>query len=433
MHPSTHDADGQNLALATSPDEVDRLNAAFYGAIRYPWPPFYFERLADRRFWADVVDGDVGRTGRPVLPREGARVWVAGCGTNQAVITALMFPDAQVVGSDVSAGSLEVADRNARQLGIANLELRTESILGAPYAAEFDYVVCTGVIHHTGDPAGALARLSAALRPTGVMQLMVYNRYRRILPTAFQKAVRMLAGQEGHAHEAELALARRFVHEYRAGGPMAPWLASLRDVPDAALADNLIQPVEHSYTVDSLGAMARGAGLELLAPCPNANDAGDGTLHWEMEMGDAELQRLYDALPDARRWQVTNLLMMESSPMLWFYLQRHDAPVPRRTTAELCEAFLDTPHVRTRTARRVYLAGPDGEYRPSPQEQPYPVFRGEGDDVERVYEDLDPDAPLRETVERVGVDTGDLRMVNRLRIQLASSAFPLLKARPGRG
>lgn len=433
MHSTTRDADSQNLALATSESEVDQLNAAFYGAIRYPWPPFYFERLADARFWAGVLDQDLGRPDRPVLPREGARVWVAGCGTNQAVITALMFPDARVVGSDVSAGSLEVAERNARQLGAANLELRTESIHQAGYEGEFDYVICTGVIHHTANPGGALARLAAALRPAGVMQLMVYNRYRRILPTAFQKAVRTILGVDGHAHDEALALARRFVNHFAAPGSMSAWLGSLRDMPDAALADNLIQPVEHSYTVESLDRMAGEAGLELLAPCPNPVDAGDGTLHWELEMGDPGLQGAYDALPDARRWAVTNLLLMGESPMLWFYLQRGDSPVPRRTTRELCEAFLDTPHVRTRTTRTMYLASPGGEYRPSPQALPFPTWRGKGNPGQDVYDALDPDAPLRETVERVGVDTGDLRTVNRLRIQLASSAFPFLKARAGGG
>lgn len=442
MHSTTRDADWQNLALATSESEVDQLNAAFYGAIRYPWPPFYFERLADVRFWAAMLDQDLGRADRPVLPREGARVWVAGCGTNQAVITALMFPEARVVGSDVSAGSLEVAERNARQLGVANLELRTESIHQAGYAGEFDYVVCTGVIHHTANPGGALARLAAALRPAGVMQLMVYNRYRRILPTAFQKALRTLldadgdghgAGDgegEGHAHDAALALARRFVHHFAAPGAMSAWLGSLRDMPDAALADTLIQPVEHSYTVESLDHMAGQAGLELLAPCPNPVDAGDGTLHWELEMGDPGLQRAYDALPDARRWAVTNLLLMEESPMLWFYLQRADSPVPRRTTRELCDGFLDTPHARTRTTRSMYLASPGGEYRPSAQALPFPTWRGKGNPGQDVYDALDPGAPLRATLERLGIPTGDLRAVNRLRILLASSAHPYLAAVP---
>lgn len=424
---STPDLDSHSLALATSADEVDRVNAEFYGAIRYPWPPLCFERLTSRRFWADMLDQDVGRRGTPVLPARDARVWVAGCGTNQAVITAMMFPDAQVVGSDLSAGSLEVAARSARELGVSNLELRNESIGQAGYAQEFDYVICTGVVHHTADPAGTLAQLSAALRPSGVMQLMVYNRYHRTLTTAFQKVVRALLGDGGYAYEAELDLARRFVHGFERPGSMGDWLAQYRNLPDEQLADSLIQPVEQSYTVESLEAMARGAGLDLLTPFPNPFDAANGTLHWEMELGDAELQRAYDALPDARRWQVTNLLLLQESPMLWFYLQRADSPTPRRSTRELCESFLDSRYAPARTTRQVFLGGPGKAYRTAPdQEVPFPMWRGRGD-PKRVYDSVDPQLPLRVTLQRLGIPTGDLRVVNRLRLLLASSAFPYLQ------
>lgn len=423
-----HDRDSQNLELATSDEQVDELNAAFYEAIRYPWPPHYFERLAEPRFWADMLDQDLGRRGRPVLPAGSARVWVAGCGTNQAVITALMFPDAQVIGSDLSAASLQVAEGNAKQLGVANLELRQESIGQAAYADEFDYVVCTGVIHHTADPDRALARLAAALRPAGVMQLMVYNRYHRVLTTAFQKAVRTLLGGGAYSYEEELALARRFVHRYSGPGMMGAWLPRYREAPDAALADALIQPVEHSYTVESLDRMAEGAGLELLTPFPGGGDSEAGAPNWEMEMGDPELQRVYDALPDAQRWQVTNLLLLEGSPMLWFHLQRRDSPVPRSSVRELCEAFLGGRHARARTTRRVHMGRPGGGYSPTPdQEVPFPMPRGRGD-AQRVVEGLDSGAPLRATLQRLGIPTGSLRAVNRLRLELASSANPFLKA-----
>ncbi|HEU0080075.1 MAG TPA: class I SAM-dependent methyltransferase, partial [Longimicrobiaceae bacterium] len=361
------------------------------------------------------------------LPPGGARVWVAGCGTNQAVITALMFPDAQVVGSDLSAGSLEVAATSARQLSVDNLELRRESINQAAYAEEFDYVVCTGVIHHNADPDHALARLAAALRPAGVMQLMVYNRYHRTHTTAFQKAVRTMLGCAGYAYEEELALARRFVDRYSGPGSMGTWLAEQRDTQETELADALIQPVEHSYTVESLDRMVGSTGLELLTPFPSKwNAASDRD--WELEMGDPELQRVYDALPDARRWQVANLLLLEESPMLWFYLQRRDSPFPRSSVRELCEAFLESRHAPARTTRQMHFRDDGLGYGPTPdQEVPFPVPQATGD-AGRVLDELDSGSPMRATLERLGIPVGDLRAVNRLRVGLASSASPFLKA-----
>jgi len=426
-----HDED--SLALATSADDVDGLNAEFYGAIRFPGPPILMERLKSTRFWADAMDQELGRRGDPVLPGEGARIWVAGCGTNQAVITALMFPDAQVVGSDLSAPSLAMAGQTARQLGVRNLELRNESIHTA-YEDEFDYVICTGVIHHNADPGQTLQRLAAALRPEGVMQMMVYNRYHRAMSTAFQKMVRALLGDTGYAYEKEVAMARRFVDHFAADdGPagesaMGPWLATYADRSDAELADSLVQPVEHSYTVESLDELGRDAGLEMLAPYPNQFDAAKDNLDWELELGDPELQAAYDALPDVRRWQVTNLFTMNKSPMLWFYMQRQDSPYPRRTTRELCDAFLAGRHVPTSTTRQVHLCGPGGTFKSTPDSEfPFPVLKGKGD-ARRVYEALDPKEPLGATMERLGIDTGNMRLVNRLRMNLASTAFPLLKA-----
>src|SRR3954469_2117632 len=112
----------QNLMYATGEESVDELNAEFYGKIRYPWPPQYYERIKRGDLGARMLGQDIGHWGSGLLP-EGARIWVAGCGTNQALFTALRFPHAQVLGSDLSTESLAVCGENAARLGISNLEL----------------------------------------------------------------------------------------------------------------------------------------------------------------------------------------------------------------------------------------------------------------------------------------------------------------------
>jgi 2-polyprenyl-3-methyl-5-hydroxy-6-metoxy-1,4-benzoquinol methylase len=82
----------------------------------------------------------------------------------------------------------------SRNLKISNLELRQESLNDIEYKHKFDYIICTGVIHHNASPETALNTLAKALKPTGILELMVYNRYHRIETTAFQKAIRILAG-----------------------------------------------------------------------------------------------------------------------------------------------------------------------------------------------------------------------------------------------
>lgn len=421
--------DDDNRVLATSREAVDEVNALFYGKIKYPWAPAYFETVRDERFWPAMLDQEVGRRHAPVVPA-GGRVWVAGCGTNQALITALRFPGATVVGSDLSAESLELCGEHARQIGVENLELRRESIHQAGYEGEFDYVLCTGVIHHNADPQATLARLAAALRPAGMLQLMVYNRYHRTLTTAFQKAVRALVyeGSGAYSYERELDVAMRFVKTFDARSPMTPFLAGMRDAPAEHVADALIQPVEHSYTVESVEQMAHACALELVQPWISPFDVAESRTSWEAPLVDGELQALYDALPDTRRWQVSNLLLADESPMLWFHLQRAGSPHPRRTVAELCDEFLATVHAPAQATRRIFFGDEDtGAYAADDfSDSPFPGVPRD-DEALRVHRACDGITPMRAVLARLGI-AATPRTVDRLRIHLASTAFPYLRA-----
>lgn len=420
-------SDEHNILHAQSAPGVDALNAAFYGKIRYPWPPTSFERVADARFWARQLAQDVGAWGRE-LPPAGGRVWVAGCGTNQALLTALRFPDVRVVGSDLSRESLEVCERNARLLGVDNLELRRESLNEVTYRDEFDYVVCTGVIHHNADPAVTLRRLAAALAPVGTLELMVYNRYHRLATTAFQKALQEFAGASAEQRdlEHELLLARRLLAGARLGSALAALAERVRDLPEAAFMDALLQPVEYSYTVESLAQLAHACGLELAVPCLDVYSKTAGKLSWNLELHDPALAADYFALPDVRRWQITNLLLGEDSPMLWFYLRRRDAPDPRLGEADVCAGFLDARLRPARTTRTVHVRTDDGGYRKGERVLPFPG-RPRDPVAARVLEALDPQRPVRATLERLQLPC-EFPAANLLRLQLASTACPYLEA-----
>src|SRR4051794_16463832 len=120
--------DEENLTLAAQgPDLVDCANQTFYSQFPYPWPPITFPRLEDPEFERVMLNQSIGDFTHQCIPKE-SRIWVAGCGTNQAVYTALRFPNATVTGSDLSTRSLEISEKNAKKLGIRNLTLRQESL-----------------------------------------------------------------------------------------------------------------------------------------------------------------------------------------------------------------------------------------------------------------------------------------------------------------
>lgn len=418
-------SDENNVLLVESPNSVDRLNAGFYGRFPYPWSPSRLDVVRHPHLYPMMLGQEIGDWRHNTLP-EDASIWVAGCGTNQAVMTALKFPTARVVGSDVSVQSLDICEDTIRQLGVDNLELRHESINHAPYNEEFDYVVCTGVIHHNANPAATLERLTAALKPQGVMELMVYNRFHWIIPVAFQQAVRLMGyGSETIDFDSELTIARKMLSHLPTGDLMRESLSEFEDCPESMFADGLLQPVLYSYTVDSLEKMASDCGLEILLPCLNQFDRGLRRYDWNMDFDDPLLAETYYALPDTVRWQISNLLQLDKSPMLWFFLQRKDSGRKRKSEHEVGAEFLDTVFDRNEAGQTSYIRDYTGRYHrfssaKIPAADPDPTVR-------KIIELVDGKTTMRDIFHAAGLETG-FRFVNRARVMLTSSICPYLRS-----
>ncbi|NUT50833.1 MAG: class I SAM-dependent methyltransferase [Saccharothrix sp.] len=423
-----------NVDLVAEGTPVDAVNAEFYSRFQYPWPPQAVRRRVDPSVEPIALSQSVGDWTGDVLP-DHPRIWVAGCGTNQAVLTALRFPGAHVVGSDVSAESVAASARLAEQLGVTNLDLVVESINEVTYDREFDHVISTGVDHHNADPAATLARVAAALAPDGVLELMVYNRYHCIEAIAVQKAVRLLAPATGEAatgFDAAMTAARHIIDARpELVDRMKPGFSGVAHF-EAAAADALIQPVMHTYTVAELDAMADECGLDLLLPCVNQFDVGRQCVDWNLRFADPALGQRYLSLPDVQRWQVTNLVQMERSPILWFYLRRPGAR-PRHGEAEVLDRFCEQRFVAADLDCDVLVRQADGSYRESGRTSPYPVRPPDGPAraVLEAFRSRGP-ARLRDVLTDLGVPT-DLPTLSELRVRLTTTAFPFLQRVPDGG
>ncbi|MCP3140362.1 amino acid adenylation domain-containing protein [Pyxidicoccus xibeiensis] len=416
-------SDEENLVQAESITSVDEKVGEFYSRFPWPWNSSKFDTLQDPDFERTLVSQEVGDFTHTAVPRE-ANIWVAGCGTNQALLTALLFPNAKVLGTDLSTKSIEICASNARDLGVKNLELKLESINDAPYVEQFDFIVCTGVIHHTYEPAHALGRLSRALKRDGLMELLVYNRFHRTITSAFQKAIRLMT--QGLSSN-DYAIAKRLAAGFAVDNTMARFISRHRDWEESDFADLLINPVEHSYTVDSLADLAGGCNLDLVRPCISlyAKYRAE-SIFWEMSFADADIQRVYDAMPDLDRWRVSNLLMHEKSPMLWFYLRRQDSRLPRKSEQQLNEAFLQTTFERATTMQQSYIRGQDGRFRLSPKSIAHPASAPEHS-VKALYERFEQRRVMGEVFAELGLQR-DFGTVQRARVQLTTPAFPYLRA-----
>lgn len=418
--------EGDNLILDRDLESIDSANKSFYSRFPYPWPPMTFPRLEDSDFEAVMLNQSVGDFTHRTIPSDG-RIWVAGCGTNQAVYTALRFPRATILGSDLSPASLEISSQNAKTLGITNLKLREESINQVRYDEEFDYILCTGVIHHNANPARPLANITRALRKSGVLELMVYNRFHRIFTAALQKAVRLVARFDGATptYEDQLKLAKAFI----ASEPLASRVAlnSFRDSHESYAADALIQPVEHSYTIDSLNALVNSCGLCFILPCHNQFDVANNRL-WTMRFSTSDLQKRIDLLPDIVRWEIVNSLLLDAAPMLWFFLRHRENSTDGRFEARTNEDFLDRRFTRASTTLRNYVRqSTELNYKLSARAVPYPQAHF-NDLIRDAVNRSDGNQTMRQLLDQMAVDTSDQKTVTDIRVQTTTSQWPYLRA-----
>jgi SAM-dependent methyltransferase len=229
---------------------------------RYPYPRPIDSLDKYRQLWQDRqrrrADHHLHWPGRSY--REDRTILVAGCGTSQAAKHALRWPAALVTGIDFSATSVRCTEDLKRKYDLANLQLHQLPVERARELEDrFDQIVCTGVLHHLGDPDAGLAALRDVLKPDGAMHLMVYAPYGRAGIYMMQDFCRRVGIQ---ATDEEI---RDLVAALGALPPGHPLGNLLREAPDfrheAALADALLHPRDRAYSVPQVFEFLERGGL----------------------------------------------------------------------------------------------------------------------------------------------------------------------------
>ncbi len=101
----------------------------------------------------------------------------AGCGGGRYVVALAQLGAKKVYGIDVSERAVEAAKQRCKERGLANTDIQVGSVLNLPFPDNtFDFVVSTGVIHHSADPYKAFRELTRVLKPGGKMFLSVYGK-----------------------------------------------------------------------------------------------------------------------------------------------------------------------------------------------------------------------------------------------------------------
>lgn len=229
----------------------------------HPYPPPVDDLETYRRAWDDArrradsflfFSNEAYRDDRSIL--------VAGCGTSQAARYAARWPNARVVGIDISASSVAYEDELKRKHGLGNLELRRLPVERAGELAQtFDFIICTGVLHHLAEPDAGLTALRDVLAPRGAMHLMVYAPYGRAGVYMLQEYCRRLNIGWSPREIEELAATLKALPPRH---PLVPLLQNSSDFASAAgIADALLHPSDRAYSVAELFDFLARAQLRL--------------------------------------------------------------------------------------------------------------------------------------------------------------------------
>jgi SAM-dependent methyltransferase len=177
--PSPYHLSGMVTIAAGAAQALDRMEQAFRegGGIGYAEQPHDVDEVIDRlsrhRYDALLVDSYLAQVpGLTDRLASGARILELGCGRGQASrLMAAAFPDAEVVGLDLSEEAVADARAAAARDDLHNVRFVTGSAAHPP-AGPWDVVCAFDVIHDLAHPHDTLRAVREVLAPDG-MFLMI--------------------------------------------------------------------------------------------------------------------------------------------------------------------------------------------------------------------------------------------------------------------
>jgi 2-polyprenyl-3-methyl-5-hydroxy-6-metoxy-1,4-benzoquinol methylase len=194
--------------------------------------------------------------------KNGFRALVAGGGTGDATIflaEQLRGTNAEIVHLDMSHASMVLAQERARIRGLSNITWVHYSLLSLPALGlgKFDYINCSGVLHHLADPDLGLRVLLSALKDDGAIGLMVYATTGRTGVYQMQGLMRRINGVDTD-READDSRKIANTRELLGSLPASNWFLRGEDLHhdhqlgDAGIYDLLLHSQDRSYSVGEL-------------------------------------------------------------------------------------------------------------------------------------------------------------------------------------
>ncbi len=139
----------------------------------------------------------------------------AGCGSGyKALALALANPGAKIVGIDLSAKSVELAQKRLEFHQISNFEFHVLPIERVgELGMTFDYINCDEVLYLVPDPVATLVTFKQVLKSQGILRFNFHNQYQRQLYFQAQEFFGMMGLMQDNPEEFELRTVQEIMEQ----------------------------------------------------------------------------------------------------------------------------------------------------------------------------------------------------------------------------
>lgn len=238
-----------------------------------------------------------------------ARILDAGGGTGDATIflaEQLKATRAEIVYLDISASSMAIAKERAAMRQLGKIRWHQGSILDLERRSigEFDFIHCSGVLHHLASPSDGLKRLRSCLAEDGAVYLMLYGRYGRTGVYQMQELMRLINGGESDP-KSKIRNAKAVLSAL----PASNWfkrgeelVQDHREFGDAGIYDLFLHSQDRAYSVPEIYELLAQNQLHFAA---FANPVERQMYEPRNFVKDPQLLKLIESFDQPRRQAVT--------------------------------------------------------------------------------------------------------------------------------
>ncbi len=187
----------------------------------------------------------------------GKKIIEVGSGTSQLSIALAYGTNNQVVAFDATLESLRLGEQFAKKYNLQNCQFVLGDLFSDPFEKDyFDYVWCSGALHHTDNPQQGFEIISNWVKPEGYIIIGLYNTISRLRTNLRQFIFKLFGSSEK---------AKKIIYFI---DPIIRQTQST-EKKDAWFNDQYLHPIESKHTLTEVLNWFDKSGIEYISSVPS--------------------------------------------------------------------------------------------------------------------------------------------------------------------